>query len=147
MSGEIIERQNAIEQNFRSHHQQLQTLLRAAQSPNATPAQKAAFADFLKRERPHKAHLPIDFNHMPWQVQQPVKTQPAETAEALDKRLGLGANTLKSAAQPAAAPTSAQAPQKAAPPPSKPFPSPPPPTSPPRWTRSKLPPSSNCPKA
>ena len=115
VSSEIIERQNAIEQNFRTHHQQLQTLLRAAQAPGAGAAEKAALADFLNRERPRQAHLPINLQNMPWQVQKPVKTEPATTDDALNKKLSLGASATPAPAQQKAAAATTTAPLKSLP--------------------------------
>jgi len=87
----IINRQTSIEQAFAQRHQQLSQLLQAAQAPNASAGAKAALAEYAAKEQPKQAHLPIDFNHMPWQVQKPVKTEPADTAQALQKKLGLAA--------------------------------------------------------
>jgi hypothetical protein len=70
-------------------HQRLTQLLQAAQAPNADAAAKSALADFLAREQPKRAHSLIDFNNMPWQVQKPIQAEPADSADALQKKLAL----------------------------------------------------------
>jgi len=82
---EIIDRQLKIEAGFETGHRALMALLQQPDSPQKTQS----LADFLTRNLPKPAHVPIDFNHMPWQVQKPVKTEPADTPEALQQKLNL----------------------------------------------------------
>ena len=89
VSAAIVERQQLIEKEFRTRHEQFMTLFRAAKTGGG--AERKALADFLGKEMPKPTHLPINLNNMPWQVLKPVKTEPATTDEVLQKKLRLPA--------------------------------------------------------
>ena len=97
VSAAIVERQQLIEKEFRTRHEQFMTLFRAAKTGGG--AERKALADFLGKEMPKPTHLPINLNNMPWQVLKPVKTEPAATEEALQKKLRLPAPKKASATQ------------------------------------------------
>ena len=89
VSTAIIERQQLLEKEFRTRHEQFMTLFRAAKTGGV--AERKALSDFLGKEMPKPTHLPINLNNMPWQVVKPVKIEPAATEAALQKKLRFSA--------------------------------------------------------
>ena len=79
----IIARQLKIEAAFETQHRQLLALL---QQPEGQPKAQA-IASFLADNLPKRAHLPINLNNLPWQVQKEQRHAPALTSEELNQRL------------------------------------------------------------
>ncbi|WP_347486348.1 transglutaminase domain-containing protein [Vandammella animalimorsus] len=81
----ILARQRQIEADFASQHRQLMALLREAAAQPASARQ--ALADFVQTQRPRPSQLPLDLNHLPWQVLRPSPQAPAHTPQQLEQNL------------------------------------------------------------
>ena len=90
----LIARQQALEKTFRAEHQQLITLLQAAQATGAGERERSALLAFLQRELPASLPSTVNLDNLPWKVVEPTKDEPATTDAALEKKLALEADTL-----------------------------------------------------
>ena len=89
----LIARQQALEKTFRAEHQQLITLLQAAQATGAGERERSALLAFLKQELPARLPTTVNLDNLPWKVVEPTKAEPVTTDAALEKKLALNADT------------------------------------------------------